>query len=58
MSDYTDFVEAIEAVARAWNDPGPHPVYHREWQNRLRVEWPTLAAAVEKLAEYEVERPG
>lgn len=57
MSDYSDFVGAIEAVAKAWNDPGNHPAYHREWQKRLQVEWPTLAAAVAKLAEYEVERP-
>lgn len=47
--------EAAAAAARAWNDPGPVPEYHRAAQLRLHQEWPTLAAAVEQLAA--LERP-
>lgn len=50
----TAVLEAVNAaaeVAAAWNDAGPVPAYHRIAQERLRREWPVLAAAVEKLAE-------
>lgn len=55
MSDHTEFAAAIQAVADAWNDPGNHPAYHSECQEWLQMNWSTLAAAVEKLAEYRVE---
>lgn len=56
MNEASEFVKAIEAVAKAWNDPGPHPRYHKDCQEWLQMNWSTLAAAVERLAEYEVER--
>jgi len=42
--------EKVEAVRRAWNEPGPRPDIHRKAQARLRREWPALAKAVEALA--------
>lgn len=36
-------------VRSAWNDPGRAPGYHRKMQNKLRKEWPVLAAALDKL---------
>ena len=41
--------EAVEAVRKAWTDAGPVPKVHEAAQRRLRAEWPTLAAAIEKL---------
>lgn len=42
--------ELVFAVLRAWTDPGPAPLYHREMQHRLRQDWPVLAAALDALA--------
>lgn len=36
----------IEQLLAAWNDPGPHPAYHAEWQRRLQQEWPPLYQAI------------
>ena len=41
----------ILAVVNAWADPGPHPEFHREYQNRVRLSWPTLGIALDNLAE-------
>lgn len=41
----------LQAVIDAWNIPGPMPEYHRAAQRRLHIEWPTLAQALEALAE-------
>ena len=44
--------EAARKVADAWNDvTGPSPVDHWDARTRLGVTWPTLANAVERLAE-------
>ena len=34
-------------AARAWGDPGPHPSYHREAQQRVRELMPLLGAALD-----------
>lgn len=36
-------------VFNAWNYPGRAPGYHRKMQNKLRKEWPVLAAALDRL---------
>ena len=43
----------VEAVVRAWTEAGPRPDLHRRAQRRLRKDWPTLAAAIERLAARE-----
>lgn len=40
------------AVYEAWHNPGRDPIHHRNWQNRLRAEWPVLAQALDAM-----ERP-
>lgn len=40
---------AIEALVRAWTDPGPVPEVHAAAQRRLWQTWPTLAGAIEDL---------
>lgn len=37
-------------VMEAWTDPGPAPGYHRQWQELLRGNWPTLANALDALS--------
>jgi hypothetical protein len=44
--------DLIDAVARAWLDPGPRPDVHAAAVAKLRAEWPTLAAAVAALAAW------
>ncbi len=47
--DLTLLWDAIQETVDAWTDAGSHPEFHAQWQNKIRAEWPTLAAAVEKL---------
>lgn len=46
----SDEVEAIQKVKDAWNDPGNHPPAHQKAMSDLHETWPTLARAVENLA--------
>lgn len=39
-------VDLVKA-ARAWGDPGPHPSYHREAQQRVRELMPLLGDALD-----------
>lgn len=39
----------IEALAKAWDYPGPVPEFHQQWRQRLWREWPMLAKAVQNL---------
>lgn len=39
----------LEEVKDAWNVPGRAPGYHQKMQNKLRKEWPVLAAALDRL---------
>lgn len=41
---------AVEAVLKAWTDPGPVPGYHRAMQQELRQSWTMLALALDDLA--------
>lgn len=43
-------IDLLLEIAKAWNDAGPVPEYHAMMQARLKYEWPTLADAVERLA--------
>lgn len=45
-----EFLAAMEAVLAAWTSAGPVPNYHRKFQDELRVNWPTLASALDRLA--------
>lgn len=45
--------QLIRAVADAWNNPGPWPRYHEKIQRQFKTLWPTLARAVEMLANHE-----
>ena len=38
---------ALDLILQAWDDPGPQAWHYRQWQGRLRREWPTLARAIE-----------
>lgn len=50
MDDIRSYdVPLINAVYDAWRDPGPYPEYHKEFQDRLRREWPTLAKALDRM---------
>lgn len=42
---------AVDAVTRAWTDPGPRADFHKAEQDRLLKRWPTLAGAVVRLVE-------
>lgn len=39
----------LAPIREAWLNEGPVPKYHRDWQDRLHREWPTLAAALDSL---------
>lgn len=43
-------VSKAQAVADAWNNPGPNPQFHRASQEALAHHWPTLSRAVSALA--------
>jgi hypothetical protein len=51
-----DHLSPAEAVQRAWLDPGNHPDWHRRMQERVRLEMPVLARALDRLAKERVER--
>jgi hypothetical protein len=40
---------AVHNIITAWTDPGPSPHDHRMYQEALRLQWPSLATAVEQL---------
>lgn len=40
--------EDLERIKDAWNDSGIAPGYHQKMQNKLRREWPVLAAALDR----------
>lgn len=40
----------VEAVLKAWTNPGPVPEYHRDMQRELTLKWPVLARALDELA--------
>lgn len=44
-----DHLPAMEAVLRAWNEPGPHPAWHRAAQDEVRRCMPLLARALDRL---------
>jgi len=44
-------VEHLHRIAKAWNDPGVNPGYHRAEQERLLKAWPVLANAVIAVAQ-------
>lgn len=53
-----DHCPPVEAVVREWTTPLPgHETYHRALRDRLRQQWPALAAALDRLAEYERTPP-
>ena len=49
-------MSAADRVVDAWVIAGPRPDYHTAQQQRLRREWPTLAAAVEALVKGKTTR--
>lgn len=48
--------EAVLMIVAAIRDPGPRPDVHRQIMDRVRVEWPTLWAALDALMESQVDR--
>lgn len=40
----------MNKVLAAWTVEGPCPEFHREAQDRLRRDWPTLANALDEAA--------
>lgn len=49
VSIYMKIKKPIIDVYRAWNGEGRNSQFHREMKDRLRVEWPVLAAALDNL---------
>lgn len=42
---------ALDAVLKAWNDRGPRPDVHAWAKRQINQSWPTLAAALDRLAQ-------
>lgn len=54
-----DHPPPVEAVVREWITPqSGHETHHRALRDRLRGQWPALAAALDRLAEHEQTPPG
>lgn len=45
-----DHLPPLEAIIRAWTEPGPRPDWHRQAQGEVRRAMPTLAHALDKAA--------
>lgn len=45
-----DHLPPLEAIIRAWTEPGPRPDWHRRAQDEVRRAMPTLAHALDKAA--------
>jgi hypothetical protein len=50
-------LRSLEDVFDAWNEPGPHPSFHRRAKARLRSEWPALAGALDQLTAVITDNP-
>lgn len=46
--------DPVEQVINAWNDRGPHPLYHVAAQEQLRAHWPALASALDNLTKEQL----
>jgi hypothetical protein len=44
-----DHLTPVEAVAKAWTEPGPHPAWHEETKRAVRDAMPLLARALDRL---------
>ena len=40
--------DQLTAILKAWNDPGTHPSWHREQQDKVRKAMPLLARALDR----------
>jgi hypothetical protein len=45
-----DHMPPAEAVVLAWTKPGPRPDWHEKMCERVRLEMPLLARALDRLA--------
>ena len=45
----SDCLPAIEAVVKAWSEPGRVPTWHYNAKDRVRSEMPLLARALDRL---------
>ena len=45
-----DHLPPLEAIIRAWTEPGPRPDWHRRAQDEVRRAMPTLAHALDRYA--------
>lgn len=50
LEDNLDTIEALRAALAAWTEPGDYPALHANAQQRLRITWPGLAAALDRAA--------
>jgi hypothetical protein len=48
-----DDLPAMQAVVKAWTDPGSHPDWHNHMKVRLSNQMPVLARALDRLAKEE-----
>jgi hypothetical protein len=46
-----DNLTAIEAVIKAWTEPGDHPTWHYRMQQIVRKTMPVLGRALDRLTE-------
>jgi hypothetical protein len=46
-----DGLEPLDAVIKAWTEPGPHPAWHEETKRVVRDAMPLLARALDRLTE-------
>lgn len=47
-----DNLSWMEAAARAWRIPGPHPAHHRNMQDTVRAIFPELGRALDRSSLY------
>lgn len=52
-----DHLPPEEAVRRAWTDTGWAPYYHMRMKQKLALEWPLLARALNRLQQEATNKP-
>ena len=52
-----DHLPALNAVVAAWTEPGQRPEWHEKMRERVRLEMPLLARALDRAAAERQEAP-
>ena len=46
-----DSLPAVNAIYRAWTEPGDNPIWHAQMKNEVRSAMPLLGRALDRMAE-------